>query len=88
MVDKATLSRDFHQRDAFLDGATGNGEEVLPIGFGEATIPFRQIGRDRQRRTVQLIHKKAVAVRKILSQTGNGVGKKRPLFDTPPVSRT
>ena len=51
----------FQQWNAFLNRTAGDAEEVLAVGFCEATVAFRDVGGDGDRRTIQLICEEPVA---------------------------
>jgi len=37
---------EFQEWDAFMDRTSGDGEEVLAIGFGEVAVAFGDVGRN------------------------------------------
>ena len=59
--DQTSAPGQFQQWDAFLNRTAGDAEEVLAVGFCEATVAFRDVGGDRDRRTIQLICEEPVA---------------------------
>jgi hypothetical protein len=63
------------QRDAFLDAATGDAEEVLPVRFREPAVAFGDVGRDGKGRPVQLVGQEEVAARELLRQAGDLIGE-------------
>ena len=36
----------FHQRDTFLNGTSGDSEEIAAVGFGETAVAFCDVGGD------------------------------------------
>lgn len=66
---------EFQQRDAFLERAAGDGEEVAAVGFGKATVPLGEIGADGERGSVELVGKKAEAAIEAGSELADFVGE-------------
>jgi hypothetical protein len=66
---------EFQQRDAFLERAAGDGEEVAAVGFGKATVPLGKVGADREGCAVELVGKKADAAIKVGGQLEDFVGE-------------
>jgi hypothetical protein len=50
--DSTAAPGEFHQRNALLNGAAGDSEEVLAVGLGEAAVAFGDVGRDRKGRSI------------------------------------
>jgi hypothetical protein len=67
LQQQPTSQGQFQQRHAFLDRTAGDAEEVLPVGFGEPAVAFRNVRGNRQRRPVELVDQKAVTARELLS---------------------
>lgn len=65
----------FQQRDAFLERAAGDREEVAAIGFGKATVPLGEVGADGERRPVELVGEKAKAAIKAGSELADFVSE-------------
>src|SRR5262245_7297484 len=53
-IDQIAAPGNFQERDALLDRATSDREEVLPIRLGKAAIAFREVDRHRKCRAVEL----------------------------------
>lgn len=66
---------EFQQRDAFLERAAGDGEEVAAVGLREATVAFGKVGTDGERRPIELVGKKAEAAVEAGSELADFVGK-------------
>jgi hypothetical protein len=67
--------RKFKQRDAFLRRAARDADEPSSVGFRKPAISLGNIGSDRQRGTIELIHEEPVTARKLLGRGTNLVGK-------------
>jgi hypothetical protein len=65
----------FDQRNAFLNGAPGDREEVFSVGLGEATVSLGEVRRDRQCGSVELVDKKVIPARKVFGVRGCRVGE-------------
>jgi hypothetical protein len=55
------------QRNALLRRATRVSEGVAPVGLGEATVAFADVGRDGEGCAIQLIDEEAVTGLEVLS---------------------
>lgn len=58
-----------------LGPSRGQYEEVLTVGFREASIAFGNIGRDGDCGAVELIDEKAVAAGELLSSSADCIGE-------------
>jgi len=52
---------EFQQRDAFLERAAGDREEVAAVGFGKAAVALGEVGADREGCAVELVSEEAKA---------------------------
>ena len=59
--DQIVPARQFEQRNAFLHRATGDREEVAPVGLREAPVALGEVGRDRKGGPVELVRQEAEA---------------------------
>ena len=66
---------EFQQRDAFLERAAGDGEEVAAVGLREATVPLGKVGADGERRPIELVGEKAEAAIEAGSELADFVGE-------------
>ena len=66
---------EFQQRDAFLERAAGDGEEVPAVGLGKATVPLGKVGADGEGGSVELVGKKAEAAIEAGSELADVVGE-------------
>ena len=80
IIDQRPAASKFEQRDTFLDRATSDDEEVLAVGFGEATVALGNIGGDGKGCAVQLVNQKSVAAGELLGGRTNFVGKVQGLL--------
>ncbi len=64
--DQTSAPREFQQRDAFLDGAAGDAEEVFAVGFREATVSLGDVGGDGQGCAVELVGEETVTAGEVL----------------------
>jgi hypothetical protein len=53
--DEPAPPGEFNERNAFLNQATGNREQVPAIRLGEPSVPFSKVRRDGQSGTVELV---------------------------------
>jgi len=74
-VNQLSPTGKFEERYTFLNGATGNDKEILAVGLREAAVPLGNIGRDRERSSVELVDQKTVATLKGFSGRTNGICK-------------
>ena len=66
---------EFQQRDAFLERAAGDGEEVAAVGWREATVPLGKVGTDGEGGSVELVGEKAEAAIEAGSELADFVGE-------------
>jgi len=65
----------FQQRDAFLERAAGDREEVAAVGFGKAAVALGEVGADREGCAVELVSEEAKAAIEAGSELADLVGE-------------
>ena len=66
---------EFQQRDAFLERASGDREEVAAVGLREAAVALGEVGADREGCAVELVSEEAKAAIEAGSELADLVGE-------------
>ena len=75
VAEELSATGKFQEGNAFLRRTSGNDEVVLAIRLCEASVAFRDIGRNGKRSAIKLIDEKIVSARKCLGKCRHPVCK-------------